>query len=94
VAVLTNNDSVTHNFIIPTGMAGPVYVTGTNAGDFTLPATGANNCLGMSSFGPGASCMLYVTFTPGNTGIRTAEIVTNDDVSNGPQTVYLSGTGQ
>ncbi len=40
------------------------------------------------------SSNLFVTFTPGDVGTRTAKIAVNDDASNNPQTVYLSGTGQ
>lgn len=88
-AVLTNNDSATHNF---TGSG--ISIMGTDAGDFTLVSGGTNNCLSMSSLASGASCTLYVTFTPSDIGTRTAKIVINDDANNSPQTVYLTSTGQ
>jgi hypothetical protein len=92
-AVLTNNDSATHNL---TGSG--IQVGGTNAGDFALLPNGApntpNNCLGMSSLASGASCTLYLTFTPSDVGTRTAKVVINDDANNSPQTVYLTGLGQ
>jgi hypothetical protein len=88
-AVLTNNDSNTHNF---TGSG--IQIQGTNAGDFTLVSGGLNNCLALSGLAGGASCTLYANFTPSDVGTRTAKIVLNDDANNSPQTVYLSGTGQ
>jgi len=91
-AVLTNNDSNTHNF---TGSG--IQISGTNAADFTLVPNGPgtpNNCLPMSNLASGASCTLYATFTPADVGTRTAKIALNDDANNSPQTVYLSGTGQ
>ena len=89
MTVLTNNDSITHNF---TGSG--IQIMGSNAADFALVATGANNCITMSGLPSGASCMLYVTITPSDVGTRTAKIVLNDDANNSPQTVYLSGAGQ
>jgi len=91
-AVLTNNDSVQHNF---TGSG--IQMLGTNAGDFTLVPNGPgtpNNCLALPGLASGASCTLYATFTPSDVGTRTAKIALNDDANNSPQTVYLSGTGQ
>lgn len=88
-AVLTNNDSYSHNFPVM-----GIKIMGTNASDFTLVSTGANNCLSMSSLASGANCTLYATFTPSDVGTRTAKIVINDDANNSPQTVYLTGTGQ
>jgi hypothetical protein len=55
---------------------------------------GSNNCYGMTSLAAGATCNLYVMFTPTTTGAESARIVVNDDANNSPQTVYLSGTGQ
>ena len=93
MAVLTNNDSMTHNFTVS-----GITILGTNAADYTLLPNGApntpNNCMGMSSLASGASCTLYVTFTPSDVGTRTAKIVINDDANNSPQTVYLTSTGQ
>jgi hypothetical protein len=91
-AVLTNNDSATHNFA-----GSGIQMMGTNSGDFTLVPNGAstpNNCLSMLSLASGISCTVYLTFTPGDVGTRTAKVVLNDDANNSPQTVYLSGTGQ
>jgi hypothetical protein len=91
-AVLTNNDSNPHNFV---GSA--IQIAGTNAADFTLVPNGPgtpNNCVSIANLASGASCTLYVTFTPSDVDSRTAKVVINDDANNSPQTVYLSGTGQ
>jgi hypothetical protein len=88
MTVLTNNDGVTHNIA-------SIGIMGSNKSDFTLFSTGPGVCpVSGGSLIAGASCTLYVTFTPGDVGTRTAKIVVNDDANNTPQTVYLSGTGQ
>ena len=92
-AVLTNNMS--GSLAISS-----VQLTGTNANDFALLTAGANSCLPLSalpapgSLPSGASCTLYVTFTPSAISKRTAKIVVNDNANNTPQTVFLKGTGQ
>jgi hypothetical protein len=92
-AVLTNNMSGSLTI-------SNVQLTGTDPGDFALLTTGANSCLPLSalpapgSLPSGASCTLYVTFTPSAIGKRTAKIVVNDNANNTPQTVFLKGTGQ
>jgi hypothetical protein len=85
-AVLTNNDSTSHNI-------SSITITGTNASNFAFAAT--NTCpVSASTLAAGASCTIAVTFTPSDVGTRTARIVISDDANNSPQTVYLSGTGQ
>jgi hypothetical protein len=86
VSVLTNNDGLSHAI-------NAFSMLGANGGDFALQS-GVNSCLGMTSLAAGASCNLYVVFTPSTTGAESARIVINDDANNNPQTVYLSGTGQ
>jgi hypothetical protein len=92
-AVLTNNMSGSLTI-------SNVQLTGTDPGDFALLTTGANSCLPLSalpvpgSLPSGASCTLYVTFTPSAIGKRTAKIVVNDNANNTPQTVFLKGAGQ
>jgi hypothetical protein len=87
-AVLTNNMS---GSLTISG----VQLTGTDPGDFALLTTGANSCPLLSGSLPsGASCTLYVTFTPSAIGKRTAKVVVNDNANNTPQTVFLKGTGQ
>lgn len=46
-----------------------------------------------ASLGAGASCAITVTFTPAQTGPRSAVITIIDDTEGSPQSVYLSGVG-
>ena len=69
-----------------------------NAGGITIsPSTDfaqTNNC--GATVAPTKSCTIYVTFTPVDTGIRTAvlQITDNDDdATNAQQTVALTGSG-
>ena len=41
----------------------------------------------------GKSCVIKVTFTPTQLGVRTGDITITDNAPNSPQTVPLSGTG-
>jgi hypothetical protein len=61
---------------------------GTNAGDFSISN---NTCL--PTVQPGASCTFNVTFTPTQTGARSASVSITDDGGASPQLVPLSGTG-
>jgi hypothetical protein len=45
------------------------------------------------SLAAGASCSIYVTFSPLATGTRSATLVVTDSAGNSPQTVSLGGTG-
>jgi|RhiMethySRZTD1v2_1073278.scaffolds.fasta_scaffold13244_1 uncharacterized repeat protein (TIGR03803 family) len=63
-------------------------ITGMNAADFAQ----ANNC--GSTVAPGASCAIDVTFTPTNTGTRTAAVLIVSNAAGSPHTVGLSGTGR
>jgi len=60
------------------------------SGDFAA-ATSTKPC--GSTLAAGANCIIKVTFTPTQLGARTGKITINDDASNSPQTVPLSGTG-
>jgi hypothetical protein len=42
----------------------------------------------------GASCVIKVTFTPTQVGVRTGTLTVTDDAVDSPQTVGLSGTGK
>ncbi len=66
-----------------------ILISGTNAGDF---AVNSNNC--GTSLSNGASCGIYVSFTPGAVGARTAALVITDSAAGSPLSVPLSGTGQ
>jgi hypothetical protein len=60
----------------------------TAGGDFSS----SSSC--PSSLPPGTSCSITVTFTPTVAGPRSATLVVDDDDTNGPRTVSLSGIGQ
>lgn len=64
-----------------------ISLSGANPADFAQ----TNNC--GSSLAAGASCTISVTFTPLNTGSRSATLVVSDSVTGSPQTAALSGTG-
>lgn len=81
---------LTATFTNSTGM--PLGITsigfsGANSGDFAQ----TNTC--GSSVAAGASCATNVTFTPTESGTRTATLTTTDNSANSPQTVALTGAG-
>jgi hypothetical protein len=78
-ATLTNNNTVTLNFI------GNYAITG----DFSFAGTGT--CVG--SVAPGGNCALSVKFTPTVAGTRTGQVSITDDAPGSPHTFTLSGTG-
>jgi Abnormal spindle-like microcephaly-assoc'd, ASPM-SPD-2-Hydin len=63
----------------------------TTSGDFAL-ATSTKPC--GSTLAAGKSCVIDVTFTPTQSGARTGTLSINDNGTNSPQTVSLSGTGE
>ncbi len=63
-------------------------LSGTNSGEFTF-TTGS---LPLTIL-PGANTAISVTFTPADTGARTANLVITSNASGGPQSVGLLGTG-
>ena len=63
--------------------------TAANAGEFKQTAT--TTC--GASLAPGASCEVSLTFTPGQTGPRTAVLTITDDTAGSPQQAGLSGVG-
>jgi hypothetical protein len=66
-----------------------ISITGANAADFgqTSPSCGA-------SVAPGTSCTINVTFTPTNTGTRSAVVTIADNAAGTPHSIALSGTGK
>jgi hypothetical protein len=64
-----------------------IGIGGTNPSDFSQ----TNNC--GSSLPAGSQCTIQVTFTPTQTGARSAQLQVKDDVNPSPQTVSLNGTG-
>jgi len=78
---LTNNLS-THLAIAS------ITFTGADPGDFRETNTCGRRLGAMSD------CRIFVTFRPGATGTRTANLNVNDSANNSPQTVALTGTGE
>jgi hypothetical protein len=90
------------NTVVGTTSAGK-NVTLTNTGNATLnissiatsgdfaKVTSTKPC--GSTLAAGAHCIIRVTFTPTQLGVRTGNITITDNAANSPQTVPLSGTG-
>jgi hypothetical protein len=64
-------------------------LAGTNPGDFTVASTTCG-----ATLGPGSNCLVYITFTPLASGIRTTLLQIADTATGSPQTVMLAGEGQ
>jgi Bacterial Ig-like domain (group 3)/Pro-kumamolisin, activation domain len=76
---------------VPTAFSG-VSITGANASDFSITT---NSCPASgSSLAPLAVCYVYVVFTPGAAGLRSASLSINDSATGSPQTASLYGVGQ
>jgi len=43
---------------------------------------------------PAASCLIKVSFTPTQTGLRTGAVTITDNAADSPQSIALSGTGK
>ncbi len=63
------------------------------SGDFALK-TVAKSCSTSKPVAPNGTCVLKVTFTPTQTGLRTGAVTLTDNAGNSPQQVPLSGTGK
>jgi hypothetical protein len=77
---LTNNQSVALSVT-------SIAFSGTNSSDFAE----TDNCVG--SVAAGASCSIYVTFTPTAAGSRTGTLTIANNLSGSPMPVPLTGTG-
>ena len=66
-----------------------VTIGGANASDF---AKNADTCTG-ATVAPNGTCAVTVSFSPTATGARSGSVTINDNASDSPQTVSLSGTG-
>ncbi len=60
------------------------------SGDYAL-ATSTKPC--GSTLAVNATCLIKVTFSPTQLGVRSGDVTLTDDATNSPQTVPLSGTG-
>ena len=67
-----------------------ITITGTNPTEFAM-TTGSNAC--GSSLEAGATCNIYVTFTPAAGASYSATLSVADNATGSPQTVPLSGSG-
>jgi len=102
VVTLTPTSLVFGNTVVNTTSMGK-NVTVTNSGNATLniasiavsgdfaQVTSTKPC--GSTLAAGASCIIRVTFTPTQLGLRTGNITITDNAANSPQTVPLSGKG-
>ncbi|MCC6999046.1 MAG: choice-of-anchor D domain-containing protein [Deltaproteobacteria bacterium] len=91
-AVVLGSSSAATTFTITNtgGTATPALTTaisGTNAADFVR---GTDTCAG-AMVGPGLTCTIAVTFTPGSSGARSAALTVTSTA--GPAAVSLTGTG-
>jgi len=69
---------------------GSIAIGGANPSDFTL-ATGSNAC--GTTLAAGATCSIYVTFTPASAAALSATLTVTDNASPATQSSALSGTG-
>jgi len=67
----------------------PFTFTGADPGDFAESSTTCGSTLAARK-----TCKVSVTFTPKETGKRSAVLDVNDSATGSPQTVSLSGTGK
>jgi centrosomal CEP192-like protein len=67
-----------------------LHMTGPNAGDFS---EGAECPVSPDYLAVGASCTIYVAFTPDSPGAKAASLEIVDNAPDSPQTVSLSGNG-
>ncbi len=82
-ATLTNNSGATVTGIV-------VGIGGNNPDDFAI-STGANAC--GATLAVGASCSIYVTFTPSGATAFSASLSVADSAAGSPQTAVLLGEG-
>ncbi|HLW99291.1 MAG TPA: choice-of-anchor D domain-containing protein [Candidatus Acidoferrales bacterium] len=92
-APVTITVSNTGNGAATLGAGTPVTFTGANASDFAIVG-GTTTCVaGFVLVANTGSCVINVTFTPGATGARTAQINVTDNAPGSPQADTLNGTG-
>jgi hypothetical protein len=87
VGVTTSAKSVT---LTNTGTATLNISSIATSGDFAQ-TTSPKPC--GSTLAAGKNCVIKVTFTPTQVGLRTGNLTITDNAANSPQTVPLSGTG-
>src|ERR1035437_7856239 len=88
--LITNTGNATFTF------SNPAFTfSGTSGTNFFIPSSPVSTCANSISLDGGASCTLYVSFTPSvrASGIYTGLLSVSDNVAGSPQTIVLSGTG-
>ena len=81
--------TLTNSGTTPLSMSS-IALTGTNASDFAQ----TNTCpSGSNTLAAGSSCTISVTFAPGGSGGRSANLTFTDNAADSPQAVALTGTG-
>jgi len=65
-------------------------IAGSDPADFTISS---QTCVGKTLTPNNNSCLINIEFTPQAVGLRTAQLVINDDATGSPRVVPLSGTG-
>ena len=78
--------TVTNTGLLPLSISS-ISFGGTNAGDYAQTSSCGN------SLRPGANCVINVTFTPTEAGMRAATLAIADNGFGGPHSVVLSGKG-
>ena len=82
VVTVTNSGNATLN-------VSAVTLIGANAADFALAS---NTCTG-AAVASNATCTVGISFTPGTTGVRQANLQITDNAPASPQSFALTGTG-
>ena len=81
-----------------TGTATLTITNIATSGDFALVAVKATKkvtpCANGTTLAPGASCLVKVSFTPTQKGVRTGSVNFTDNAPGSPQSVSLTGTGK
>jgi len=67
-----------------------IAIGGANPGDFAV-STGSNAC--GTTLAAGATCNIYVTFTPGSVAAFSATLTVTDNANPTTQSITLTGTG-
>jgi len=76
-----------------TGVVPLTFGTISISGEFALASGSGTNCVSGGTVAAGASCVIYVTFTPLAKGSYSGSVTIPDNAESGTQTISLSGTG-